>query len=390
MVRTGLDAIASDSFASLAGCRLGLLANHTSVDRSLRHIIDLLSAAPGIALARVFTPEHGLFAHAQDQIPVEDGTKQDGPPLVSLYGKDEASLWPDPALLSDLDVLLVDIQDIGSRYYTYATTMGFCLERAAEIGLRVVVLDRPNPIGGHRLEGPMLREEMRSFVGWYPLPVRHGLTLGEFACFVALHRELGLDLEIIPMHGWRRSMHYARTGLPWVLPSPNMPTLETALVYPGGCLLEGTNWSEGRGTTRPFELFGSPTLDAVELKRRMDAEALPGVAFRVHEFQPTFHKYAGQVCRGLQIYITDWNCCRIWLTYALILAHGRRLDPAFDWRREPYEFVHDRLAIDLLFGNGAVRQALEAGECREALEVFEREGEEEFMPLFAELASYSD
>jgi uncharacterized protein YbbC (DUF1343 family) len=389
-VQTGLDVLASQQFATLHGKRIGVLVNQTSVDVNLHHLIDLLKAAPKVQLSRIFTPEHGLFAHAQDQVAVSSYDGMAEISTVSLYGDSEQSLWPALDTLTDLDLLIIDMQDIGSRYYTYAATMGFCLERAAQAGLSVMVLDRPNPIGGERIQGPMLRPELKSFVGWYRLPVRHGLTMGELALHIVREAGITLDLEIVKMNGWHRKMWFDDCGLPWVLPSPNMPTLDTAVVYPGGCLLEGTNWSEGRGTTRPFELFGSPTLDAIELKARMDSEKLLGVAFRVHQFEPTFHKHAGKICQGLQVHVLDRNSFRPWMTYLCLLMHGRSSDPGFEWRQGIYEFVSDRLAIDLLLGDFRVRESLENGEERETLEHFEREGEQEFASVLASLSLYPD
>ncbi|RJO64373.1 MAG: DUF1343 domain-containing protein [Myxococcales bacterium] len=368
-VLTGLDVLAAEACERLRGQRVAVLCHQASVDGRCRHILDILSAAPDVLLGRVFAPEHGLDGLLQDQVTMARAGaagRREAVPVVNLYGDDFASLWPSLDDLDDIDVLVADLQDVGARYYTFYTTLAFCMERAALAGVRVVVLDRPNPIGGVEVEGPLPKPEMRSFVGYYALPARHGLTLGELALFINDEYKLGADLEIVPMRGWRRDMRFIDTGLPWVMPSPNMPTPETALVYPGGCLLEGTNLSEGRGTTRPFELFGAPFVDGRELARRLDAEGLPGALFRPVAFQPTFHKWAGRRCSGVQAHVTDARLFRPWLTYVLALRHVFEMHKELAWRTEPYEFVTNRLAIDLLLGDPALRQAIESGADRAA------------------------
>lgn len=362
-VRTGLEVAMSDPgrFGLASGARVGLVAHPASVDADLRHAVGRL-AESGLRLVRLFGPEHGIGGEAQDMEPVDGRRETGGPEEVSLYGEDESSLKPRREHLADLDAVVVDLQDVGSRYYTYVYTLAYVMETAAEVGVPVVVFDRPNPIGGRITEGPVLEERCASFVGRYPIPVRHGLTAGELA---RLFRErFGIDaaLTVVPMEGWRRAMQFEDTGLPWVLPSPNMPTPDTARVYPGGCLIEGTNLSEGRGTTRPFEWLGAPWLDAPALARRLDDLRLPAVAFRACAFRPGFQKFAGQTCAAIQVHPLDPVGFRPFLTYLTILAEIRRLHPdRFDWRREPYEFVDDRLAIDLLLGRSELRQALEAG-----------------------------
>jgi uncharacterized protein YbbC (DUF1343 family) len=283
--------------------------------------------------------------------------------MVSLYGDRVESLSPTEEQLRGLDALVIDLQDVGSRYYTFGATMLLCLEAASRYKLLTVVLDRPNPLGGEAVEGPELQPEYRSFVGFHPVVTRHGLTLGELAQLY--HHERGLTgaLQVIRCDGWQRDLDYDQTGLPWVLPSPNMPTLETAFVYPGQCLLEGTRLSEGRGTTRPFELCGAPWVHARQLVARLREEALPGVAFRPAWFRPTFHKFAGQTCAGVQLHVTDRSAFRPVRTGLAVLAALRDLSgEAFAWRKEPYEFVTDRLAIDLLFGSDRERKALEKGD----------------------------
>jgi uncharacterized protein YbbC (DUF1343 family) len=363
-VRTGLDVLRADSFASLRGLSVGLVTHPAAVAADLRHAADLLAAAPGLRLAALFGPEHGLFGEAQDLVGVPDGSDSDpGLRVHSLYGDTVESLRPANEQLTGLDALVIDLQDVGSRYYTFQATMLLCLEAASRRGLRVVVLDRPNPLGGDTVEGPTLRPGFESFVGTHPLPTRHGLTIGELARLYAAERNLAGELVVVPCEGWQRNLDFDRTGLPWVLPSPNMPTVDTAFVYPGQCLLEGTNFSEGRGTTRPFELCGAPWIDPRRLCDHLHDQRLPGVAFRPAWFRPTFHKFAGQTCGGVQVHVLDREAFRPVRTGLVLLAALRDLSgEAFAWRREPYEFVADRPAIDLLFGSDRERTALEAGQ----------------------------
>jgi uncharacterized protein YbbC (DUF1343 family) len=362
-VRTGLEVLAAQDWALLRGRRVGLVCHPASVDTHLRHAADLLASAPGVELAALFGPEHGFLGHAQDLIGVAGG--QDlgsGRRIHSLYGDSPASLRPTAEQLQGLDALVIDLQDIGSRYYTFQATMLLCQEAAAAHGLLTVVLDRPNPLGGTAVEGPALRPGFESFVGIHPLPTRHGLTIGELARLYQRERGLTGELRVVPCDGWRREMDFEATDLLWVLPSPNMPTPDAAFVYPGQCLLEGTNLSEGRGTTRPFELCGAPWIDPPRLVRRLQAEGLPGVAFRPAWFQPTFHKFAGQTCGGVQLHVTDRREFLPVRTGLTLLAALRELSgDHFRWRTEPYEFVADRPAIDLLFGSDRERQGLDAG-----------------------------
>jgi uncharacterized protein YbbC (DUF1343 family) len=311
-----------------------------------------------------------------------------GIPVTSLYGETVESLVPTAAELADVDVLLIDLQDVGSRYYTFIWTMALCLQGAARAGVATLVLDRPNPIGGVAIEGGEVESWAESFVGLGSVPVRHGLTIGEVARLVRVgmpwggHRfakPLDCDLQVVAMRGWRRGDDFERAGLPWVLPSPNMPTVDTALVYPGLCLLEGTNVSEGRGTTRPFEILGAPFVDGNRLAEGLAAEGLPGVRFRPLSFRPTFHKFAGQVCGGVQIHVTERAAFRPFLTgVAILRALRAHAGEAFRWRTEKYEFVSDRPAIDLLTGGDAIRKGIEAGASLEALRATWQSAEEAF------------
>ena len=363
-VQTGLDILVREDFHRLRGRRVGLVTNPAGVDSRLRHIADLLTEATDVRLAALFGPEHGFGAEAQDLIGVPDATHpRYGCPVHSLYGESFDSLRPKPEHLRGLDVLVIDLPDIGSRYYTFQATMLYSLEAAAECGLPVVVLDRPNPLNGATVEGPTIRPGFESFVGAHPIATRHGLTLGELATMYVAERRIQVSMEVIPCVGWRRDQYLDETGLPWVLPSPNMPTLDTAIVYPGQCLFEGTNLSEGRGTTRPFEIFGAPWVSPERVLGKLAPDDLPGVTLRPLTFRPTFHKFAGELCGGLQIHVTDRGTFRpVRTSLALLAAMKLEGDGQFRWRTETYEFVSDRPAIDLLFGSDRERLALDAGE----------------------------
>jgi uncharacterized protein YbbC (DUF1343 family) len=342
---------------------VGLVCNPTAVTARLEHAADLLHDAPGLTLAALFGPEHGVRGDAQYMAAV--GGERDprtGAPVHSLYGSTEASLRPAAAALSCLDALVFDIQDVGTRWYTYQATMMLCMEAAAEAGIGFVVLDRPNPVGGLAVEGPRLTAGFESFCGLHDLAVRHGLTVGELAHLFRAERGLDVELEVVACEGWRRGARFRETGLPWVLPSPNMPTPETALVYPGTCLLEGTNLSEGRGTTKPFELVGAPWLDGPRLARELAAERLPGVSFRPASFVPTWDKHAGARCHGVELVVTDAERFRPFRTGLAVVLHARRQEPGrFAWRTETYEFVDGVPAFDLLTGSARERAGIEAG-----------------------------
>jgi uncharacterized protein YbbC (DUF1343 family) len=367
-VATGLELVLDGTSAALRGKRVGLIANATTVDARLRHAVDLLHADAGVDLRVLFGPEHGLRGDAQDMIGVDGGERdaRTGLPVYSLYGHDAASLSPTPAMLEGLDAVVFDIQDVGARYYTFVWTMVLAMRACARAGVAVVVLDRPNPIGGmdDAVEGGAVHPGFESFVGLCSVPNRHGMTAGEIARMAVDVEQLDLALEVVAMRGWRRAMHFDDTGLPWVLPSPNMPTPDTALVYPGMCLLEGTELNEGRGTTRPFELWGAPWIDGYALAEALegDAAALPGVRFRPSVITPTFHKFAGRACGGVQLHVVDRAAFRPYVTGVAILRAVRALWPGdFAWRRRAYEFVDRVPAIDLLCGSAAVREGIDAG-----------------------------
>lgn len=359
-VLAGLDVLARRQPRLLRGRRVGLLAHEPSVTRELRHAVDVVRALPSTRLAALFAPEHGITGAAQDQIGIGgERHRATGLPVWSLYGR---RLAPTQASLRGLGALVVDLQDVGSRYYTYVWTMTLAMRECARAGVPVVVLDRPNPLGGEHLEGNIAASGYSSFVGLLPLPTRHGMTIAELAGYLNETHGLGCDLTVVPMQGWRRRMLWEDTGLPWVAPSPNMPTLDTARVYPGGCLIEGTNLSEGRGTTRPFEWVGAPYLDGARLAAALERRALPGVRFRATAFEPAFHKWRGRRCEGVQVHVTDRARFRPYLTYLALIAEARRqAGRRFRWRRPPYEFEWKRLAIDLLAGGPEIRRHLESG-----------------------------
>ena len=371
-MKTGLDrlAITSSLASRLRGARVGLLAHPASVTRAMAHVRDVLDeigAPPRI----VFGPEHGYGGEAQDMIGVDDARDTRGTPVRSLYGARFEDLSPRTEDLDDLDVVVIDLQDVGARYYTFIWTAVLMLRACAARGIRVLVLDRPNPIGGEAsaVEGRTPLPRFRSFVGLEPLPVRHGLTLGEVLALRADEEGLppGL-LEVVRVEGLVRPAHATDWDRPFVMPSPNMPTYETALVYPGGCLLEGTNLSEGRGTTRPFEILGAPWLDGVALAASLAGLGLPGFVARPLTFRPTFQKHAGAVCGGIQVHVTDPRTFRPFAAYLVILAVAQRLGGgSFRFRTEPYEFVDDIPAFDLLTGDDEARLRILAGDDPRAL-----------------------
>lgn len=366
-IRTGLDCLLRDGCPRIRGQRVGVLCNQASVTSSFQHIVDEL-LKQSIDVKCVLAPQHGLFGATQDNMIEWHSTEATDIPIYSLYSETRV---PTDEMLAGLDVVVIDLFDVGSRYYTFAWTMVLTMRKAAELGLKVIVLDRPNPIGGQR-EGSVLQKGFESFVGLLPLPQRHGLSLGEIARFEKLYSSLDLDLEVVGYEGEGEAV--------WVMPSPNMPTRDTALVYPGGCLLEGTNLSEGRGTAKPFETLGAPWLNRDHYSQTLNELDLPGVHFRPVQFQPTFNKYAGQVCDGVFVHVTDPDAFRPVLTYSMIMSVAIEQSglhesdepvpgsfspecaetklPGFAWRRPPYEYEFEKMPIDILFGNSWCREAI--------------------------------
>jgi len=359
-VTTGIERFLAGEGEHLRSASLGLVAHPASVTRSLTASADALLDR-GFRLRALFGPQHGMWGEKQDNM-VESGDFEDshtGLPVHSLYGDVRR---PTPEMLRGLDALLFDLQDVGVRVYTFVWTMALTMEACAQAGVRFVVLDRPDPVGGTIREGPVLREGFESFVGLHPVPLRHGLTCGEMARWLRAERGIDCELEVIPCGDWRRESTWPETGLPWVPPSPNLPTPDSCLVYPGMVLLEGTNLSEGRGTTRPFELFGAPWLDAYALVEALEALRLPGVRFRPAHFEPTFQKHVGTVCGGAQLHVVDERAFRAVRTAVAVLHAARELAPdSFAWRPPPYEYEESLMPIDILWGHDGLRTGMEAG-----------------------------
>jgi uncharacterized protein YbbC (DUF1343 family) len=339
----------------LRGAKIGALLHPASVSSTLEHASRVLENFNGelFRLSAFFGPQHGFLGQTQDDM--IEWKSYEHPrlriPVYSLYGEHRE---PTDEMLRDLDVLLVDLQDVGARYYTFIWTLYLCMRACEKRGIHIVVLDRPNPINGVTIEGPPIEKGYESFVGMHPIPVRHGKTIGELATQFRDEAFSKCRLSVLPMKNWNRAMWFDQTELPWVMPSPNMPTLDTAIVYPGMCLLEGTNISEGRGTTRPFEIFGAPFVDAERLCRELNGVNLPGVVFRKNYFQPTFQKFAGQLCGGAQIHVLDRNVYRAFQTGVEIIRCVRKLYPGqFAWKQPPYEYEYEKLPIQILLGGPA-------------------------------------
>jgi uncharacterized protein YbbC (DUF1343 family) len=342
----------------LNGLRVGVLANSASIDHGFGHVVDRLGQSTSCTLAAIFGPQHGYQSTLQDNM-IETPHAKDKRlrvPIFSLYSETRE---PTPEMLDLIDVLVIDLQDVGARIYTFIYTMANCLRAAARGGLPVIVCDRPNPIGGIEVEGPTLEPGYESFVGQFRMPMRHGMTVAELARLFNEHHGVGAKLEIVPMQGWSREMYWDATGVPWVMPSPNMPTLDTAIVYPGTVLLEGTMLSEGRGTTRPFELIGAPWLDGEALAARMNRVGLRGVHFRPVSFEPTFQKHARVACGGCQIHVTARKDFEPVKTGVVLIRECFGSAPdRFAWCDPPYEYEHDKMPIDILAGSPALREQI--------------------------------
>ncbi len=393
-MQSGLDRLLNEETLQkkIAG-RIGYLCHSASVDARARHGVQGIKAVFGQRLKAIFAPQHGFATDAQDNM-IESPHffhPYFQVPVYSLYSETRI---PTPAMLSEIDTLIVDLQDNGTRVYTYIWTMVLAMEACAHAGIKVVVLDRPNPLGGERIEGNISDLNFRSIIGWNPLPMRYGMTIGEVAAFAVRHWNVPVQLEVIPMNNWHRNMTFAQCQLPWVLPSPNFPTPDTAQVYPGTVLFEGTNLSEGRGTTRPFELIGHPELSAYAFADFFHQKILqslpePGAVLRPATFQPTFDKYEGQACNGFQIHVLDPSVFQPWI-FGQILLHAifAFMGKKFSWREPPFEYIHDRLPVDLLNGSDKPRQWVEQqGTLREML-VIEQEGYPDFCAQREEVLIY--
>jgi uncharacterized protein YbbC (DUF1343 family) len=359
-IQTGLENFISSPPKWVFGNRFGLLCNPASVDQNYCHAGELIHRKFPDQLKALYSPQHGFFSEKQDNMIESDDTIHPflKIPVYSLYGKTRI---PDKNMLDPIDILIIDLQDVGTRVYTFIYTMSYCLEAAKKFGKKVIVLDRPNPVNGRMVEGNLLTPEFASFVGRYPMPMRHGLTIGELSFFFNNAFGIGCELEVIPMQGWKRDMFFTDTGLPWIPPSPNMPSPVTAMVYPGQVLWEGTNVSEGRGVTLPFEIFGAPFFDTKRLLSTIGGNKLPGSVLRPVVFEPTFNKWRGSACNGFHIHITDPYEFKPYITtlkllHAVIVQHRN----AFQWKQTPYEYEFDKLAIDLIIGDKNIRQRIES------------------------------
>lgn len=358
-VLSGLCVMEKERLRGYSSFKIGLIVHPASVNSSLRHASDVFLENFSSNLKALFGPQHGIHGETQDNM-VEWRSYQDPEtrvPFYSLYGETRK---PTKEMLDGLDVLIFDLQDVGSRYYTFIWTMLLCMEAAKENGVKFVVLDRPNPINGMDVSGPLIEKGFESFVGLRSIPVRHGMTVGELAGY--FNGELGIscDLDVVAMKGWKRGMYFDETRLPWVLPSPNMPTLDTAIVYPGGCLLEGTNISEGRGTTRPFEFVGAPYMDSRKVINAMRDEGVEGAYLREAHFIPTFNKHQGKMCHGFQIHVTDRKAFDSFGVIIKLLKIVHRFWPGqFEWNRKPYEYEFEKPAIDILAGCSWIRRMIE-------------------------------
>lgn len=362
MLKLGIENLIEENRVLISGLRVGILAHAASINTKNAHAIDLISNSGLCEVTALFGPEHGLMTRAEDMEAVSHAKDTaSGVSIYSLYGATLDSLKPTKEMLEKMDVLVVDIQDIGSRYYTYVWTTCLCMEACAEAGKKIIVCDRPNPIGGTIVEGGGIDEGYESFVGLHSIPVRHGMTIGEIARLVNEREKIGANLEVVKMDGWKREMNWPDTGIPWTNPSPNMRSYTAALLYPGMCLLEATNFSEGRGTDTPFEIVGAPYVDSDEIIGEFEKLNLPGIKAAPTSFIPTFQKWHGRLCNGIRWVVTDAKTFRPYLTGLAFVGLIYRLykGRGLEWRSEPYEFVTNRPAIDLLTGYAFFREKVE-------------------------------
>lgn len=388
-VETGLDRLLEEPSKWIRGDRIGLLCNPASINSKFIHARELIDQQLPGKLVALYSPQHGFFAEKQDNM-IESYDMIDPVlkiPVFSLYGKTRSLT---EKMFEPIDTLIVDLQDAGTRVYTFIYTLSYCLEAAKRYHKKVIVLDRPNPISGAQIEGNCLSPDCLSFVGRYPIPMRHGLTIGELAQLFNTFYGIGCDLEIIPMKGWHRNMYFQDTGLPWVAPSPNLPTPVSTAIYPGQVLLEGTNVSEGRGTTQPFELFGAPYIDTQKILSIPAIDDLPGVQLRPVSFEPTSNKWKGEVCNGFQIHITDPHKYKPYyvalrLIQAIMRCHGEE----FEWKPPPYEYEYERLPIDLLIGDKKIRRRIETFDSIDMIEESWKQDLEKFSEVSRQFHLYS-
>ena len=367
-IKLGVEALLTSRSDLLRGARVGLVCNQASVNHGLEHVADLFRAESGCKLTALFGPQHGIRGEVQDNMVETPHTydAETGVPVHSLYSETRE---PTEQMLEDVDTIVFDMQDVGCRIYTFVYTLANCMRAAQKFGKRVVVCDRPNPIGGEKVAGTVLEPEYASFVGQFPIATRHGMTVGELARMFRGRWGLDCELEIVPMEGWARELWFDETDIPWVMPSPNIPTLDSATVFPGTVHLEGTQTSEGRGTTRPFELIGAPYIDAAKYKRELDSYGFAGVYFRSCYFQPTFQKHAGRSCGGVQIHVTNRGEFEpVTVGVASVKVAYELYREQFLWKEPPYEYVYDQNPFDVISGTDKLRQAFERGDSLETIE----------------------
>lgn len=377
-IALGIEILLRDRAQLLSGVRTGLICHPASIDHDFRHSADLLNQHPDINLTALFGPQHGIRGETQDNMIEWEGFRdaRTGVMAYSLYGEVRK---PTAQMLADVDALVFDVQDVGTRVYTFIYTMALAMQSAKELGKRFIVCDRPNPIGGLGIEGNILESGHESFVGMFPIPMRHGMTVGELARMFNQEFGIGCDLEVVPMQGYKREFRFDDTDVRWVIPSPNMPTVETATVYPGMVMVEGVKFSEGRGTTRPFEITGAPYADAYGLAEHLNGFALPGVHFRPHSFKPTFQKHVAQLCHGVQLHVTDRAAFKPVITGVAIIKAMRDLYPeGFKWQTPPYEYVYDRLPFDVIAGTTKLREQIEGGASLADIAASWQAGEKDF------------
>jgi uncharacterized protein YbbC (DUF1343 family) len=380
-IKLGVEKLLEEKLKIVRDARVGLICNQASVDHKLRHSADVLFEHPGVQLTALFGPQHGIRGDVQDNMIETEHTidRETSLPIHSLYSETRE---PTEAMLKDLDILIFDMQDVGCRIYTFAYTMANCMKSARKFGKKVIVCDRPNPINGSQVAGNVLEPKQASFVGQFAIPTRHGMTLGELALMFNEHFELNCELEVVNMEGWGRDCWLDETDTPWVMPSPNIPTLDSATVFPGAVHFEGTQLSEGRGTTRPFELVGAPYINPEKYSRKLNAMKLPGVFFRSCIFRPTFQKHAGISCGGVQIHVTDRKTFEPVITGLAMVKLAHDMYPGeFLWKEPPYEYVYDRNPFDVIAGTSSIREGIERGSSLEAIRESWKDDLHEFMDL---------